>query len=55
MSTFETPSPAEMIDYVLAETNQTGLYYFGHSQGTEMGFTGFSENQQLAKKVGTTG
>jgi len=40
-----------MIDYVLEETNQTSLYYFGHSQGSEIAFIGFSNNQQLAKKV----
>ncbi|XP_063447132.1 gastric triacylglycerol lipase-like [Mytilus trossulus] len=40
-----------MVDYTLKTTNQTSLVYIGHSQGTLTGFTGFSRNRQLAKKV----
>ena len=31
-----------MIDYVLNKTGQESLFYFGHSQGSIIGFTGFS-------------
>ena len=32
-----------MIDYVLNKTGQESVFYFGHSQGSIIGFTGFSE------------
>lgn len=40
-----------MVDYILKTTNQTTVVFLGHSQGTIIGFTGFSRNKQLAKKV----
>lgn len=40
-----------MLDYVLNITGQQQLYYVGHSQGTIMGFAGFSFNQTLASRV----
>lgn len=40
-----------MIDYVLKETNQSDLFYVGHSQGTIMGFAGFTFNQTLASYI----
>ena len=39
------------VDYVLNATGMTSLGYVGHSQGTLVGFAGFSVNQQLADKV----
>ncbi len=40
-----------MIDYALAVSGQEDLFYVGHSQGTVMGFAGFSTNQTLAARV----
>ena len=40
-----------MIDYVLKLTNQSDLFYVGHSQGTIMGFAGFTFNQSLASHI----
>ena len=40
-----------MIDYALSVSGQDSLYYVGHSQGTMMGFAGFSTNRTLASKV----
>ena len=40
-----------MLDYVLTYTKTEKLYYVGHSQGTFMGFAGFSSNQNLASKI----
>ena len=40
-----------MIDYVLEQTGQSELYYIGHSQGTMVAMTEFSQNLQLANKV----
>ena len=36
-----------MIDYVLNKTEQDSLFYYGHSQGSVMGFTGFSKYVQI--------
>ena len=36
-----------MIDYVLNKTEQDSLFYFGHSQGSVIGFTGFSKYVQI--------
>ena len=40
-----------MVDYILKKTDQKQLYYVGHSQGTIMGFAGFSENLKLQSKI----
>ena len=40
-----------MLEYVLNGTGQPDLFYVGHSQGTLIGFTAFSSNPELAKKV----
>ena len=40
-----------MLDYVLKVTGQKQLFYVGHSQGTIMGFAGFTFNQSLASRV----
>ena len=40
-----------MIDYVLSVSGQNTTYYVGHSQGTMMGFAGFSSNATLASKI----
>ena len=40
-----------MLDYVLNVTGQKQLFYLGHSQGTIMGFAGFTINQKLASHV----
>ena len=48
MARYDLPA---MLEYVLAQTNQSQLYYGGHSQGTTIGFAEFSRNQTLAKKV----
>ncbi len=42
-----------MLDYVLKVTGKEKLFYVGHSQGTIMGFAGFSFNQSLAQHVQT--
>ncbi|KAJ8318408.1 hypothetical protein KUTeg_003499 [Tegillarca granosa] len=39
------------VDYILAATNKTKLFYIGHSQGTVMGFAGFSTNKTLQEKI----
>ncbi len=40
-----------MINYVLDTSQQSDLFYVGHSQGTIMGFAGFTINQTLAKQI----
>jgi lysosomal acid lipase/cholesteryl ester hydrolase len=48
MAEFDLPA---MIDYVLHVTGQSQVFYVGHSQGSLIGFTGFSFNKILAKKI----
>jgi len=40
-----------MLNYILQETKQEKLVYVGHSQGSVMGFAGFSTQPELADKV----
>ena len=40
-----------MVNYALNVSGQAQLIYVGHSQGTLIGFTGFSGNPELARKV----
>ncbi len=40
-----------MLDYVLGTSGAEELFYVGHSQGTVMGFAGFTLNQTLAKHI----
>merc|ERR1719282_213150 len=40
-----------MINYVVNETGVETVSYAGHSQGTLIGFIGFSSNPDLASKV----
>ena len=40
-----------MVDYALNKSGQKQLYYVGHSQGTTMGFAGFTENKTLAGQI----
>ena len=48
MNSIDLPN---MVDYVLNKTVQRDLFYVGHSQGTEIGFTQFSRNVELSKKI----
>ncbi|PIK57460.1 putative gastric triacylglycerol lipase [Apostichopus japonicus] len=50
MAEYDLPA---MINYALKITRRNQLYYIGHSQGTMIGFAGFSKNKELAKKVKT--
>ena len=40
-----------MINYTTDTTGQEQIFYFGHSQGSEIGFIEFSRNKELAKKI----
>ena len=40
-----------MLNYALKVSGQNQLSYVGHSQGTAMGFGGFSSMPELAAKV----
>ena len=42
-----------MIDKALSVSRQSNLYYIGHSQGTTMGFAGFTHNKTLASRIKT--
>ena len=42
-----------MLKFVTAKTSKSSLYYVGHSQGTAIGFAGFSRNEEMAKMVKT--
>lgn len=50
MAKYDLPA---MINYALKVTGESHLHYVGHSQGTMIGFAGFSQNKDLAKKVKT--
>ncbi len=40
-----------MLDYIIANTGQEKIFYVGHSQGTMMGFAGFTHNKTLASYI----
>mmetsp|Transcript_4632 Transcript_4632/g.8089 ORF Transcript_4632/g.8089 Transcript_4632/m.8089 type:complete len:450 (-) Transcript_4632:28-1377(-) len=40
-----------MIEYILKTTNRKRLHYIGFSQGSALGFAGFSTNHELAEKI----
>ena len=40
-----------MLDHALRVSHQEELFYVGHSQGTVMGFGGFTFNKTLAARV----
>ena len=40
-----------IVDYITTLTRQPQLFYVGHSQGTAMGFAGFSSNKTLSSRV----
>jgi len=40
-----------MLDHALSVSHQEELFYVGHSQGTVMGFGGFTFNKTLAARV----
>jgi len=40
-----------MVNYILSVTRKEQLSYIGHSQGTTMGFAGFSKLPDLSDKV----
>lgn len=48
MSRYDIPA---MLTYVMNHTNQSDIFYAGHSQGTIIGFAGFSINFDLASHV----
>jgi len=48
ISKFDLPA---MVELALAKSNQSSLYYVGHSQGTMMIWAGVSENQFLKDKI----
>lgn len=48
MADYDLPA---MLNYVLQVTGREQLFYVGHSQGTLIAFTGFSDNPDLGKKV----
>nr|XP_034304031.1 gastric triacylglycerol lipase isoform X2 [Crassostrea gigas] len=50
MAKYDLPA---MIEYVIQQTGNEGIYYAGHSQGTEQAFAGFSLNPELGRKVKT--
>ncbi|XP_028368798.1 lysosomal acid lipase/cholesteryl ester hydrolase-like isoform X2 [Phyllostomus discolor] len=48
MAIYDLPAS---INYVLNKTSQKQVYYVGHSQGTTIGFIGFTRLPALAKKI----
>ncbi|XP_067671238.1 lysosomal acid lipase/cholesteryl ester hydrolase-like [Haliotis asinina] len=50
MAKYDLPA---MIDYILRTTGQPQIHYVGHSQGTLIGFAGFSQNKTLGQLVKT--
>ncbi|XP_046573425.1 gastric triacylglycerol lipase-like [Haliotis rubra] len=50
MAKYDLPA---MIDYIVRTTGQPQIHYVGHSQGTLIGFAGFSQNKTLGRLVKT--
>jgi len=50
MAKYDLPA---CVEYVLNVTEHQQLHYVGHSQGTTIGFAGFSQNKVLASKIRT--
>ena len=48
MARYDLPA---MLNFVMAKTSQSSLYYVGHSQGTLIAFAEFARNKELAKSV----
>ena len=48
MANYDLPA---MVDYILKTTGEKQLIYVGHSQGTMIGFSGISKNEDLASKI----
>lgn len=48
MAAYDLPA---MFDHVTRTTGQTQVHYVGHSQGTLIGFAGFTSNKTLAAMV----
>ncbi|XP_072016737.1 gastric triacylglycerol lipase-like [Amphiura filiformis] len=48
MAKYDLPAS---IDYALMFSKQKQVYYVGHSQGSTIGFAGFSQNKNLASKI----
>ncbi|XP_041364368.1 gastric triacylglycerol lipase-like [Gigantopelta aegis] len=48
MAKYDLPA---MVDHILSVTGKRQIYYVGHSQGTMIGFSGFSQNKQLGSKI----
>ena len=50
MAKYDVPA---MINFVLKKTNQSSLYYIGHSQGTLIMFAYLSQHPEFSHKVTT--
>ncbi|XP_050390148.2 lysosomal acid lipase/cholesteryl ester hydrolase [Patella vulgata] len=48
MARYDLPA---VVDYVILNTGEEQITYVGHSQGSMIGFAGFSQNQTLADKI----
>ena len=48
MAKYDLPA---MVEHILSVTGKQQIYYVGHSQGTMMGFAGFSQNKLLGSKI----
>ena len=48
MAKYDLPAS---VNYALKVSKQQQLFYVGHSQGTMIGFAGFGQNLELAKKI----
>ena len=48
MAKYDLPT---VVDFVTLNTGVDKIHYVGHSQGTLIAFTGFSQNKDLASKI----